>query len=45
LEKEIYYSDLTVNEPLIRNYGTKAKSWVELRFVNAVVQPSDHFRL
>jgi hypothetical protein len=44
LEKEIYYSDLTVNEPLIRNYGTKAKSWVELRFVNAVVQPSDHFR-
>ena len=44
LEKEIYYSDLTVNEPLVCNYGTKAKSWVELRFVNADVQPSDHFR-
>ena len=44
LEKEIYYSDFTVNEPLIRNYGTKAKSWVELRFVNTVVQSSDHFR-
>ena len=44
LEKEIYYSDLTVNEPLVCNYGTKAKSWVELRFVNPVLEPSDHFR-
>ena len=44
LEKEIFYASFTVNEPLICNYGTKAKSWVELRFVNAVVQPSDHFR-
>ena len=44
LEKEIYYSDLTVNEPLICNYGTKAKAWVELRFVNPVLEPSDHFR-
>ena len=44
LEKEIFYASFTVNEPLICNYGTKAKSWVELRFVNADVQPSDHFR-
>ena len=44
LEKEIYYSDLTVNEPLVCNYGTIAKSWVELRFVNPVLEPSDHFR-
>lgn len=44
LNKQIYYSDLTVNEPFICNYGTKAKSWVELRFVNTDVQPSDHFR-
>lgn len=44
LNKEIYYSDLTVNEPLVCNYGTKAKSWVELRFVNQVLQPTDHFR-
>ena len=44
LEKEIFYASFTVNEPLICNYGTKAKAWVELRFVNAVVQPSDHFR-
>ena len=44
LEKEIFYASFTVNEPLICNYCTKAKAWVELRFVNAVVQPSDHFR-
>ena len=44
LEKEIFYASFTVNEPLICNYGTKAKAWVELRFVNAVVQQSDHFR-
>ena len=44
LEKEIFYASFTVNEPLICNYGTKAKAWVELRFVNAVVQPNDHFR-
>ena len=44
LEKEIFYASFTVNEPLICNYGTKAKSWVELRFVNTDVQPSDHFR-
>ncbi|MBM3452142.1 MAG: hypothetical protein FJX84_03245 [Bacteroidetes bacterium] len=42
--KEIQFSSLTVMEPNIRNYSTKAKSWVELRFVNTSVATNDHFR-
>ena len=43
VEEEVQFS-LTVGTANIRNYSTKAKSWVELRFVNSSVLPTDHFR-
>jgi hypothetical protein len=44
VEEEVQFSSLTVGTANIRNYSTKAKSWVELRFVNSSVLPTDHFR-
>jgi hypothetical protein len=44
IEQEVQFSSLTVGNTNVRNYSTKAKSWVELRFVNASVSSSDHFR-
>jgi hypothetical protein len=44
VEEEVQFSSLTVGTSNVRNYSTKAKSWVELRFVNSSVQPTDHFR-
>jgi hypothetical protein len=44
VEEEVQFSSLTVGTANVRNYSTKAKSWVELRFVNSSVQPTDHFR-
>jgi hypothetical protein len=40
----IYYSSLSVENENIRNYGTKAKSWVELRLINSSPSSTDHFR-
>jgi hypothetical protein len=44
IEQEVQFSSLTVGTTNVRNYATKAKSWVELRFVNTSVSPTDHFR-
>jgi hypothetical protein len=44
IDEEIQFSSLTPSSNNIRNYSTKAKSWVELRFVNNSMQPSDHLR-
>ena len=44
VEEEVQFSSLTVGTANVRNYSTKAKSWVELRFVNSSVLPTDHFR-
>jgi hypothetical protein len=44
IESIVFYSSLNVEEDNIRNYGTKAKSWVELRLVNSSPTPTDHFR-
>lgn len=44
IEEEIQFSSLTVGTANVRNYLAKAKSWVELRFVNSSVLPTDHFR-
>ena len=44
VEEEVQFSLLTVGTANVRNYSTKAKSWVELRFVNSSVLPTDHFR-
>jgi hypothetical protein len=44
IEEEVQFSSLTVGASNVRNYLAKAKSWVELRFVNSSVLPTDHFR-
>jgi hypothetical protein len=44
IESFVYYSSLSVENDNIRNYGTKAKSWVELRFLNSSPISTDHFR-
>jgi hypothetical protein len=44
IESSVYYSSLDIEIDNIRNYGTKAKSWVELRFVNTSPLSSDHLR-
>jgi hypothetical protein len=44
IEEDIQFSSLTPSTNNIRNYSTKAKSWVELRFVNNNVLPTDHLR-
>lgn len=41
---EIPFSELTPSEKTIRNYETKAKSWVEMRFVNSTILPGETFR-
>ncbi len=44
IEENIQFSSLSVGSVNVRDYSTKAKSWVELRFVNSSVLPTDHFR-
>jgi hypothetical protein len=44
LESIVYYSSLSVESDNIRNYGTTAKSWVELRFLNTSPSPTDQLR-
>jgi hypothetical protein len=41
IEKEIYFSSLTLKEENIRNYGTTAKSWVKIHLLNQDPQPGD----
>jgi hypothetical protein len=44
ISDEIPFSSLTPSSTTTRNYGTKAKSWVEMRFVNSTVLPNETFR-
>lgn len=41
LYKSIPFSSLTIKEDNVRSYGTTAKSWVRLRFINNSPQASD----
>lgn len=41
LNQSINFSDLTIEEDNVRNYGVYAKSWVNLRFINSNPQPAD----
>jgi len=42
--EEIPFSVLNPSETNTRNFGTKAKSWVEMRFINTTVLPGEIFR-
>jgi hypothetical protein len=42
LEKEVYFSELTITTDNVRNYSTTAKSWVKITFHNHTPLPSDH---
>lgn len=44
IEKEVYFSELTVEEDNIRNYSTTAKSWVKLTFHNLNPLVSDQLK-
>ena len=44
IQKDVYFSELTIEEDNVRNYATTAKSWVKLRFINTVPSFSDHLR-
>ena len=44
IESLVYYSSLSLENDNIRNYGTKAKSWVKLRLLNASPNWNDHLR-
>jgi hypothetical protein len=41
LYEDIPFSDLTIEEDNTRNYGTTAKSWAKLHFVNNSGVPAD----
>jgi hypothetical protein len=42
LEKNVYFSELSIESDNIRNYSTTAKSWVKLRFINQNPSSQDH---
>ncbi len=44
IEKTIYFSELTLKEENVFPLSTWAKSWVELKFINANPLPQDHFQ-
>lgn len=44
VERDIFFSDLTIEEDNVRNYGTTAKSWVKLTFFNANPSTTDHLQ-
>ncbi|NBR14909.1 MAG: hypothetical protein EBQ94_07440 [Flavobacteriales bacterium] len=44
IDETIYYSDLSLENDNVRNYSTSAKSWVELRILNANPVFSDQLR-
>lgn len=44
IEKDIYYSSLSLNEENIRDYSTKAQAWIGLHLINNNPQPGDHLQ-
>lgn len=44
IEETVYFSDLSLDEPYIRNTSTTAKAWAKLTFHNLNPQASDHFQ-
>ena len=44
IKDEIPFPSLTPSGTDVYNYSIKAKSWVEMRFINSIVQPGDLFR-
>jgi hypothetical protein len=44
IEKDLYYSQLSISQDNLCNLGTKAMSWAKIHFKNINPLPSDHFR-
>ncbi|MFM8596558.1 MAG: hypothetical protein ACKOBN_05655 [Flavobacteriales bacterium] len=44
IEKEVYYSELSIKEPKEINLNTDAMSWVQIHFKNNNPSNLDHFR-
>jgi hypothetical protein len=44
IEKEVFFSEMSVSEDNVRNYSTTAKSWVKLTFHNLNPLPGDDFK-
>lgn len=44
VEKEIYYSELSIKEPKVVNLNTDAMAWVKIHFKNNNPSNLDHFR-
>lgn len=44
IEKDIYYSELSIQDPNIYNLSTKAMSWAKIHFKNNNPSALDHFR-
>lgn len=42
IESLVYYSSLNVESDNVRNYGTAAKAWVEIRLLNNSPNAGDH---
>jgi hypothetical protein len=44
IEKEVYYSELSIQSDNIFDLNTKAQSWAKIHFKNLNPNPTDHFR-
>lgn len=44
IEKDIYYSELSIEEPKVLNMNTDAMAWVKIHFKNNNPSNLDHFR-
>lgn len=44
IEKEVYYSELSIQSNNIFDLNTKAQSWAKIHFKNLNPTPTDHFR-
>jgi hypothetical protein len=44
IEKDIYYSELSIKEPKVVNLNTDAMAWVKIHFKNNNPSNLDHFR-
>lgn len=44
VEKDLYYSQLSISQDNLCNLGTKAMSWAKIHFKNINPLPTDHFR-
>jgi hypothetical protein len=44
IEKEVYFSELSIQSDNIFNLSTKAMSWAKIHFKNLNPSPTDHFR-